>query len=452
MEKLFRKVLLGLILVAFSLTNVQSQIPDKLLGDAKYGVDTNARRTCLKNITMYRESYKQRDYDAAIKSWRVVYNVCPKATKRTYVDGATMYKFFVKKQRDPMAKLPLIDTLMKVYDARIINFNEKGVVLGKKGNDLISLNPDAIKESYDILTESMNLLKEKTHPQVIFNRYNTAYELFMEGEVGADLMVNLYIESIDFLNIQLAKAKKPRNIEVAIENIEKKFMACGAADCKTLIEIFTPKLAENPTNVDLLKKITTLLTINECEGSDLFAKASESLYKIKPSATAAENLAKLFQKSGEYDKAAEYYTKAFELETDNVKKAKYYVTLGNIYFTFKQKPQEAREYARKALQLNSANGEAYILIGLIYTTATNYGTNPVEKNSVYWLAVDYFNKAKKTDQSVSDKANEYIKKYKVFYPTVTDIFFYFPDSKEGDSFKIGSWINETTTIRPGKSS
>lgn len=454
MEKMIRKITFGLVFVALLLSfgKAGAQIPDKFLGDPKYGKDTTDRIACLQNISIYREYYRQRNYNDAIKAWRVVIDVCPQAKKTTFVDGVKMYGYFAKKERDPIVKDKLVDTLLSVYDKRIEHFKEKGKVLGYKGLDYIKFRSQDLKTAYDIFAESVSLKKEYSSSMVLYSYFMAAERLFQEGTITADILVNLYAQINDYLEQQKSDPKKfrvhPKNVQTAFENVEKLFANSGAADCDKLVEIYEPKFNANKQDIELLKKITQMLTTYECTESKLFTDASESLYAIQPSATAATNIAKLYLQKANYEKAIEYYTKSIELETDDVRKSNLYVTLGTVFNTYMNKPIQARDYARQAIKLNPNNGEAYILIGAIYAAVTNYGENPVEKNSVYWLAVDYFVKAKSKDKSVTDKANEFIKKYKSYYPKVVDVFDWLPDANSGDKYVIKGWINETTTIRP----
>ena len=50
-----------------------------------------------------------------------------------------------------------------------------------------------------------------------------------------------------------------------------------------------------------------------------------------------------------------------------------------------------------------------------------------------------------TSPSVADKANEYISKYSVYFPSKDDAFF--RSITAGKSVQVGGWINETTTAR-----
>jgi hypothetical protein len=47
---------------------------------------------------------------------------------------------------------------------------------------------------------------------------------------------------------------------------------------------------------------------------------------------------------------------------------------------------------------------------------------------------------------VKAEANKWINTYEKYMPSNEDIFFR-PDIKEGDSFYVGCWIKEKTTVR-----
>ena len=67
------------------------------------------------------------------------------------------------------------------------------------------------------------------------------------------------------------------------------------------------------------------------------------------------------------------------------------------------------------------------------------------QKAIYWLAVDYLNKAKSIDPSVADKANSKIASYKKYFPTKEDCFF--KGIKEGQTVEVGCWIGESTKAR-----
>jgi len=111
-----------------------------------------------------------------------------------------------------------------------------------------------------------------------------------------------------------------------------------------------------------------------------------------------------------------------------------------------KKYAEVKSAALAAIQCNPNNGEAYILIGQAYAAyAPNYGEDAFDHASVYWAAVDKFQKAKSVDPNVADKAQELISTYTPHFPSKEEAFF--RSVTDGGKVQIGDWINETTTAR-----
>ena len=150
------------------------------------------------------------------------------------------------------------------------------------------------------------------------------------------------------------------------------------------------------------------------------------------------------EKREEYDKAIKYYKESATLEEDNEKKAVDYLQIADI-LRRQEKFPESREYAYKALEANPSSGEPYILIGHLYAASKMCATNELEKGAIYWAAVDKYIKAKTVDPSVTEEANKYIVTYSAYFPTKETVFFF--SLKNGDQYKLGCWINETTTVR-----
>ena len=236
-----------------------------------------------------------------------------------------------------------------------------------------------------------------------------------------------------------------QDTKLALDNVERIFAESGAADCESLVKIFTPQYHADSANPELLKKITSLMDRTGCIKEDLYAQAAESLYRIEPSSEAAAKLAKLFYSREQYDKASEYFTKAISQETDNDKKAEYYYNLGLIAYQKKDYPA-VRKYCQSAIGLRSNYGDAYMLIGNAYAQSTNTcGNSEFEKAAVYWVVVDQFVKAKSVDPSIADKANDYINNYSKQFPNNEITFF--NGYTDGQTYKVGCWIDETTKVR-----
>ncbi|MBK5263535.1 MAG: hypothetical protein JJE17_13370, partial [Peptostreptococcaceae bacterium] len=267
--------------------------------------------------------------------------------------------------------------------------------------------------------------------------------LFGLGELGKEKVVENYDLTSKIAANFLAKDPTSANYITARDNIELIFQGSGAADCDALISIYGPKFDQIATNIDDLKKMIRMLDRQNCDSSPLYAKASEKLYELEPSAEAAYNMARRFVKADKLDKAETYYKQAIDLEKDPLNLSKYYLELAKINIA---NPQDARRYAKKAIENNPNSGNAYMLLGNIYAyNSKTYGENDFERSFVFMVAIDYYNKAKRVDASVEADANEKISTYSKYYPTKEDIFF--NGFTVGQSVNVGGWIGETTTLR-----
>ena len=444
------------------MANIANAQQKKYLSDPKYGPDSAAREECAMRMSLYNEFYKQKNYKDAVNDWRKVYQNCPAASKNTFIRGATIYKNLINAEKNAAAKSKLIDTLMQIYDQRIVYFKQEGAVLAIKGVDLYSYRgKDASGEVYEMLKKSCELEKGETSAGVITVMMQTAVDQYKAEEIDGAEVISAYELAMSTLDAAIANnksiaasgdakkvpaaQKELENLDVDLKNVEALFSESGAATCEALVAIFGAKYDANKDDVEWLKKVTKLLDKTDCNSDPLFAKASEALYALEPSAVAARNLARLFLAKQDLAKAAGYYQNACDLQEDNVAKSQYYYEWSQVVFAQKGF-QRVRELANLALKANPANGKAYLAIGKAYAAdAQNIGQEQVEHNATYWAAVDKFMKAKQVDPSCEAEANDLINTYKKHFPNKEEAFMF--GIQEGSSVTVGGWINEKTTAR-----
>lgn len=429
--------------------------------DPKYGQDSASRMECVKNISLYSEFYKQKNYKDAVKPWKKVFNGCPKASKNTYLRGANIYKNLIAREKDATVKNGLIDTLMLIYDKRIENFGQEGIVLGYKGVDLYGYKKDeAALEVAEMLRKACTLNKGKTKSAIISIFMQATVDLYRAEQIEGSEVIDAYTLSMNTLDAAIvynnklkerggkyqAKAEKElENIETAQANVDALFSESGAADCDALAEIFAPKYDENAENIEWLKKITTLLNKYDCTDKEIFAKSAEQLNKLEPSAEAAHNLARLFLKKEDFAKAEQYYEEATKLQEDSVTKALYFYEWSTLAMAQENYPK-VRNLSNSALKYNPTDGRPYIMIGRAYAQTKGCGKESVEHGAVFWVAVDMFKKAKQVDSSLETQANDYVNTYSKYFPNFEEWFMAI-GTKEGDKYTVGCWINVSTTIR-----
>lgn len=428
---------------------VELERPDK---GPKYGKDSV---TCVVNISLYREFFKQwknsgykadRAAHDAIVPWRWVLLNCPMGTENTYIDGAKIMEYRIGKEKDDARKLLLIDTLMMMYDQRIEYFGKEGYVLGRKGVDLYQYRPDAFAEVYSTLKRSVELEGTKSASAVLVYYFRATLAMLEAQKIDISEALDVYnqIEGITEYYVKQG-GTKAEGYAQAWTNIE---LSGGTVfGCNELVPSFTRKLEAEPDNIDLLRKITTMLDAKSCTDSEVYFKATLKLYQLEPTPESAFLIGKMYYKRGEYGNAARYLSQATEM-SDTSDLADNYLLLATTYL-HQQQYSNGRSAALNAARLRPGDGRPYLLIGDMYAASANdCGDNKLTKKVAFWVAVDKYYRAKAVDPSLESEANQKIGTYSAYFPVMEDIFFY--GLKEGDSYTVGCWINETTTVRAVK--
>lgn len=445
----------SLFLFGFTLFEPNTVVMGQSNMGPKYGQDSVL---CIENISLFREFYQQwksnkykgNMVNDAVKPWRWVFLNCPRGTQYTYVDGAKIMGHFIDKEKDSNRRESYIDTLMQIYDMRIKYFGNKGSNLGRKAVDYYKYKTADYEGCYNMFKESISITKNKSQSPYVVYYFRLTSKMTKEGLLDASVIVETYEEVSAIIDYNLKKyqgkhkeLEQWQNVKGTVENMFEPF-----ATCEDLIAIYSKKYAQNNKDLELLKKITSVLDQKGCEEEQLFMDATIQLYKLEPSPEAAYLISRMFLAgvNKDYTKALTYLNEATAL-TDADKLAKIYYYMAMINAEAKNY-SAARSNARKSLEYDPNNAQPYIMIGDLYAaSAKNCGDNDLTKRAAYWAAVDQYYKAKKADPSNTD-VNSRIRDYSKHFPTMETIFFY--DLKEGDTYKVECWINETTTIRASK--
>lgn len=414
---------------------------------SKYGHGQDSIN-CLMNLSLYKEFYKHNNYTDAIKSWRKVFAECPASSQNMYIDGVSMFKSFISKEKNPEIIEGYIDTLMLIYDQRMEYFNDEANVLGRKATDLLRYRKDdlnAIEEAYGYLKKSIELDKRGARDAVIILFVNASVSLNKAGVFENNVPIDDYFLASEVIDMQLQRNSGSRRWLRARETVDEFMLEQNILDCEALNNFFTPKFDANSGDEEFLNKLINFYYNAGCDRSDLYAAASEKLYQMKPSAESAYNVARLFVAKEQYEKAITYYTEAAQGDSDNESKATYYYELALITNVLKDHCK-AIEYAREAVKLKPDYGDAYMLLGDSYIASRSNLGEDFEQRTAFWAAVDKYIKAKNVDPALTDEANNKISDYAGLYPDGEACFF--RDLKEGDSYRVGGCINEYTTVRP----
>lgn len=422
---------------------------------------------CVINVSLFNESVKNKQYADAWDPWWQVYKECPNANKAIYTRGDELVEWKISQTQDEEEYHKLRDLLMELHDKRIKYFGDdpkypKAYILGLKGVDYCNFyKEDPLKDpAYEWLKESIMGMKEKSQLQVLkqfADLSNARYKLDPE-KYGAAYIADYQVVSM----ILAEQAANPanKNAARAQENkdyVDQMFASSGAANCDKLDEIFGPIVKDNIENLDMLNKIMNMFRRVKCTESENYFAAAAAAHKLEPTEESAAGCAKMCMKKGDYKDAVTYYEQAIELapEDDKEDRAEYLFNIAYIYFDKIKSYQLSRTYLRRSLELMANQGRCYILMGMLYASTQPYGEGmaaakaAILNKTVFWAAVDKFQKAKMVDPDVAEDANKLIASYSKYFPTKEEIFD-LPELQDGASFTVGGWIQETTTCRAAK--
>ena len=440
------KSLKSIILASITLLIVLPVFSQKGIEDgSKYGKGEDSIN-CIKSLSLYKEFFKHNNYKDAINSWRQVFGECPAASEKMYVEGVTMYKSFIESGPAPQRTEEMIDTLMLIYDRRMMYFpGQDGSILGRKGIDLLRYRRTdirAVEQGYNILKKSIEMEKSESRDAVLVTFMNASITLNKADKIDNNQVIEDYFMVTTIIDKLLAKSSQ---WESAKQSVDDLMLKSGLLTCDALNTYFEPQYAIKKGDQVFLEKLISFYSQSGCDRTDLYVTASEQLYLIEPGPKSAHQLARLFMVRNEYSKASKYLLEAVQgTDIDSQTKAEWYFELAFVTRA-QEKYCEALNYAREAVALKSDYGQAYILIGDCYILSrTNLGDD-FQQRTAYWAAADKYAKAKAVDPSVSAEATKRIEDYSTQYPNNEEVFF--RDLKDGDSFEVKGCINEYTTVR-----
>lgn len=301
------------------------------------------------------------------------------------------------------------------------------------------------------LTEVINENKEQTKPSILLIDLNAAVQLYQNSELQADDIINIYQNNMALLEAAVpADANAKEELEKIKEDMESLFVASKVASCEKIIEVYGPRYAAASDDIALVSNIVKMMSAAEdCTDNDLYLNAATSLHKLDPSSQSAYFLYKLNASRGNVDAALSYLEESLASTELDVKTAADYNFEAATYCVKNGRNAKALSFAEKAKELDPEYaGRAYYLIGTVWGS-TSCGGDEIAKRSPYWVAVDYMNKAKAADASLTDDCNRMISQYRIYFPQTAEAFMY--NYTDGQSYTVScGGMRATTTVRTQK--
>lgn len=207
------------------------------------------------------------------------------------------------------------------------------------------------------------------------------------------------------------------------------------------------QLAKKPGDQEIIQELFDIY--RELGYRDKMYAMGDQLQDMEPTAGTLTLLAKLRLEDGEAEEALELYQRALELPGAQKNAREIYYNMG-IAQQELGRLSKARTNFREALQADADFGAAYIAIGDLYVAAVrNCGSMEREDRAVYWLATDYYERARSVDPAMANVATQKIRSIRPYYPDAEALFF--KGWKPGQAYPVSGscygWIGETTQVR-----
>ena len=433
---------------------------------------------CLEQLSIFAESAKIKNYQAAYEPWKTVLDNCPKLSLATYQYGEIILKDFIKKSESEENKSKYLNDLLSLYDLWAENFPERkgvrqiGKIYSSKGQAMLD---NGIKDKeliYDTFEYAFqNDPTSFTNPKSLAYYFQTGYDLYKAGsKINLETLFEKYEELTE--KFELLKTNISKNIDIILNKEEsgtpltsrevrnKKIyntnsnavsaylqlidqLIAKEATCDILIPLYSENFEENKNNPLWIRRAAGRLDGKDCSDDPLFVTLVEQLHSLEPSADSAYYLGILNDKQGNSEGALKYYQESVSLQTDNYKKAN---ILYKIAVKFKNAGRRvsARNYAEQALSFQPSLGRAYLLIANMYADSANgCGDTQFNKRAVFWLAAQTAQKAGRVDASLKRLSDRTAAAFNGRAPTKTDIF---TEGNEGTTIRFTCWINRSVRV------
>lgn len=432
--------------------------------------ETNAQdtdRECAIKANLFNGDYSSKNYDSALTNLNWLLDNCADKYVSMYQRGDVIAKKKYKTDTDKTAALALIK---RVYNQRLQYFPTKNPakVHSDYATFLASNKLASEQEVFTLLEKAYSIDPTKmgvrniykyfeafternkdTNPQKVFDTYDDVMETVSEklDDYAKKIKEIKGPDSTKVLNKKEAKKLRAYTINSkALGQVEDQFdrILTEIATCERLVPLYQRDFEANKTNSIWLRRAVSRMFNKGCQTDPLFETLAKAYAEAAPSADSYSFYAGILEKNGDVSGAIAMRNKAFELETDPLKKAK---TKLKFAYAAKSRGQKgkARSLAREALSYNPNYGKAYLFIASLYASSVNScGKNEFEKRMVYVAALNKAQRAAAIDPSISSSAKKSIRSYRANVPSKKVIFT--AGVTPGTKYSIKCWVGETVRV------
>jgi tetratricopeptide (TPR) repeat protein len=405
------------------------------------------RAKAEESVSLYTDYLKNGEFRKAVPPLNWLLKNAPDLNTSIYINGAEIFDKLADTENNPARKQVLVDSLMLMYDLRIKYCNEEASVLNRKALSAAKHNINTNGKEAEILSffdkaielNGNNVLDITLIPYMQVIRINK----IKLKSLTDDQVLQRYDKINEIIEAKIKKArsegKDDKKYKEYQENIDKILISIVPVGCDFVRSNLAPKFKKNPTDVGLAKKIFAFMLKDNCIEDPLWLEAGEAIHKGGDKDFGlAKNLGKGYYRLDKYDKAEFYFKEAMDIAPSASDKSDILVLLGN-HESKKGNKVAARDLFRQAIAADGNNKDAYERIGDLYQQSFKdcaQEKSYAEDRLVYIAAYDMYAKAGNAQKMAQAKSQ---------FPSVSELFDL--DWKEGETKRVGCWINEAVVLK-----
>ncbi len=396
------------------------------------------------HYSLYYENFKNENYESALPDLRWILANAPTFPgddDRNFERAVDAFVGLAEQAQDEQQKRAYLDSALAYIDRAVPTIEEAGGEVNtynwklRKGrliqshDDILDDRQDEMMAAYE---EAYQLAPEQIDPYYI-DRILRAYVVADEKESA--------VQMLDDLTAQ-------RGDDEEVAQLVEEWSSRVFTSPEERIGYLEGRVENDPEDIEAMQELFDLYMQTNQRGEA--SRLANQLLERDPSPRIYRIVAEMRLEDGESQKAFDLYEQAAEASGDSVNAEVYY----NMGIAQQQMDQmsRARTYFRQALDVDPDFGRALIAIGDLYVRAVSQcggGQMQPTDQAVYWLATDYYQRAKQADPSLANTVDQNINTYRDYFPSRESMFF--NDWQAGQSYSIDygcyGWIAESTTVK-----
>ena len=369
-------------------------------------------------------------------SWLLVN--APELNESIYINGVNVYKGAADATADEAQKLVYQDSVMKIYEKRGQIYNNPAKWIENKayfGYLFFKNDPKRIPNVIQDFDKAIELNGNINH-QLVAAYFDLIYRNYAYNEAyTGEQILALYDKSNALLDKTAAEGTDVSGPKSTLETL---LVAMELIDCDFIEKTMGPKLAADPSNLDIANQIFKYSVQYKCYSSNAFLSALELIDSNNPTFATSQVRAMRYMAAGDFAKAQPVLEKALTLAENNKQKGEIQMELAKIHTNAGRKAA-ARTAAKEAAALDAElTSEAYSLIGDLYMSSFNDckgGESRAKDYSVFIAAYNAYQRA--GDSKGMGQARSR-------FPSKEELFT--EGLQVGSTVSTGCWVGETVSL------